>query len=223
MNYFTQKRKLFIKTEEGRLPDTYQQVRWISSSGTQYIDTGIKLNNNDEVYIKFSINNLDSTCGIFGTRGASTSEKAFCLGKQKGTSSDTLILDFNNSNYASYRELLTIPTYTIDDIFECKIDKYTRQVKINNSIVGENTILCNDAFNCDTNCYIFKTNNYFTQNCASIKLYNFTIRNLNNVIHNYIPCYRKSDGEVGIYDLISQQFFINSGTGEFTKGGDING
>lgn len=36
-----------------------------------------------------------------------------------------------------------------------------------------------------------------------------------------IPCYRKSDGEIGMYDLISNTFFTNAGTGAFTKGSDV--
>ena len=36
-----------------------------------------------------------------------------------------------------------------------------------------------------------------------------------------IPCYRKSDGAIGMYDTISQTFFTNGGTGTFTKGADV--
>lgn len=33
-----------------------------------------------------------------------------------------------------------------------------------------------------------------------------------------IPCQRKSDGQYGFYDLVSEAFFGNSGTGTFTEG-----
>lgn len=36
-----------------------------------------------------------------------------------------------------------------------------------------------------------------------------------------IPCYRKSDGEIGMYDIVSGAFFANAGTGSFTKGADV--
>lgn len=35
-----------------------------------------------------------------------------------------------------------------------------------------------------------------------------------------IPCYRKSDGVIGMYDLVFGVFYQNSGTGEFLKGAD---
>lgn len=36
-----------------------------------------------------------------------------------------------------------------------------------------------------------------------------------------IPCYRKADGVIGMYDLVSKTFFTNAGTGSFTKGADV--
>lgn len=36
-----------------------------------------------------------------------------------------------------------------------------------------------------------------------------------------VPCYRKSDGEIGMYDVVRKIFLTNAGTGSFTKGPDI--
>ena len=36
-----------------------------------------------------------------------------------------------------------------------------------------------------------------------------------------IPCYRKSDNAVGMYDIVSDTFFTSAGSGIFTKGGDV--
>lgn len=35
-----------------------------------------------------------------------------------------------------------------------------------------------------------------------------------------VPCYRKSDGEIGLYDKVNNKFYTNAGTGEFIKGGN---
>ena len=43
----------------------------------------------------------------------------------------------------------------------------------------------------------------------------------NDVVREYIPCYRKSDGEIGLYEKYTGEFLINEGTGTFTKGADI--
>lgn len=39
---------------------------------------------------------------------------------------------------------------------------------------------------------------------------------------NLIPCYRKSDDEPGMYDTVTNTFFTNQGTGEFTVGQDVD-
>lgn len=38
---------------------------------------------------------------------------------------------------------------------------------------------------------------------------------------NLVPCYRKSDGEIGMYDLVNGVFYTNSGSGTFIKGDDV--
>ena len=38
------------------------------------------------------------------------------------------------------------------------------------------------------------------------------------LIRNFIPCYRKSDNEIGLYDIVNNVFYTNQGTGEFLKG-----
>ena len=57
---------------------------------------------------------------------------------------------------------------------------------------------------------------------SSIRLYACTIAVNGEVIRNYVPCYRKSDGVIGLYDTINKQFKINEGTGSFTKGSNVN-
>jgi hypothetical protein len=39
---------------------------------------------------------------------------------------------------------------------------------------------------------------------------------------DFIPCYRKSDNIIGMYDLVNDQFYTNSWTWTFTKWPDVN-
>ena len=51
------------------------------------------------------------------------------------------------------------------------------------------------------------------------KVYNFNIYDTNNIrIHNLIPVERISDGELGLVDTITGNFYTNAGTGTFVKG-----
>jgi len=51
-----------------------------------------------------------------------------------------------------------------------------------------------------------------------IKLYSFKIYENGELVRYMVPCYRKSDNVVGLYDIINSKFYTNSGTGEFIKG-----
>jgi hypothetical protein len=42
------------------------------------------------------------------------------------------------------------------------------------------------------------------------------------LICNLVPCYRKSDSVIGMYDLVRGIFLTNAGAGTFTKGADVN-
>ena len=42
-----------------------------------------------------------------------------------------------------------------------------------------------------------------------------------NLMFDGIPCYKKSNREIGIYDLIENGFYTNQGTEEFVAGPEI--
>ena len=53
---------------------------------------------------------------------------------------------------------------------------------------------------------------------AQAKIYSAQIYYGSTMVRNFIPVERKSDGAVGLYDLVSEQFFGNAGTGSFGGG-----
>ena len=42
-----------------------------------------------------------------------------------------------------------------------------------------------------------------------------------NLLGEFIPCYRKSDGEIGLYNLVTNTFCAKTGSGILTKGADV--
>lgn len=52
------------------------------------------------------------------------------------------------------------------------------------------------------------------------KLYSARCSRKNEVVREYIPCYRKSDGAVGLYEKFTGAFLLPE-TGSFAKGADI--
>lgn len=53
------------------------------------------------------------------------------------------------------------------------------------------------------------------------RIYWFKVYRGSSLIYDLVPVYNIFTGEIGMYDLISNQFFTNAGTGIFLKGADI--
>lgn len=56
---------------------------------------------------------------------------------------------------------------------------------------------------------------------ARVKLYSLSITKAGTPFRNYIPCYRKADGTIGLFDTVTSSFATNDGTGAFSRGADI--
>ena len=54
------------------------------------------------------------------------------------------------------------------------------------------------------------------------KIKSAKISDWTTLVRDLVPCYRKSDGEIWLYDLVGKQFYTNAGTGTFTKWSDVN-
>lgn len=53
------------------------------------------------------------------------------------------------------------------------------------------------------------------------KIYKFKLYDGNNIVRNFVPCYRKSDNEAGMYDTVNNIFYTNVGDGDFVVGADV--
>lgn len=52
-------------------------------------------------------------------------------------------------------------------------------------------------------------------------LYRVTFYDNNVKTNDFVPCYRKSDGVIGLYDMVERTFYGNAGSGTLTKGSDV--
>ena len=73
--------------------------------------------------------------------------------------------------------------------------------------------------------YLFgkrESNNTVTASAHGIKLYSLKVYDtaIKTLRANYIPCYRKSDNVVGLYDPVNSRFLTNSGGGNLIAGPD---
>ena len=73
-------------------------------------------------------------------------------------------------------------------------------------------------------CYLRKDSagEFYSGSSRDTIFYNARISQGREIVREYIPCYRKSDGEIGLYETFTGQFLTNAGTGTFTKGAEID-
>jgi hypothetical protein len=137
-----------------------------------------------------------------------------------GGNANNITVDFNNSNYATYRILVNGFTSNRVRLIAGKDVRSVIDVE-HNVTKGSNTTVCPDVFTCDTNAYILAAsgNPYYTKK-LTCKLYYCKVWQSGTLLHDLIPV---RVGQVGyMYDRVSGELFGNAGTGAFTLGNDKN-
>lgn len=196
------------------LPDEYQQIEYIESSGTQYIDTKIPIdfvsNLQTNFNLKFAITNLN-TVYILGGSNADF-KQIVCFGNR-------IRYDWINQNFTTY-----FPT-------EIKKDKIYQIYQENGKLVFEsNSLDITTTSESKIHFGLFGKLNVDgsaeANTIANMRLYEFTVERNNSVVYNFIPCYTTTtvtdvDGisrlrdTIGLYDTVNGQFYVNKGTGTF--------
>lgn len=190
------------------LPDGYVQLEYIESTGTQYIDTGFKPNQNTRVVADMNVSLKTTIQALFGARHSyqSNSFNVFSLGSTDGGG--------YQSDYASN----AIVNNTIPSKGRHDIDRNKNVFLIDGVTLNTYTAT---TFSCSYSIYLFTINNggsTMTGNYpTTAKLYSCQIYDNGTLIRDFIPC-MSPDGIVGLYDTVGGTFYPNNGTGEFVAG-----
>ena len=184
-------------SEQGILPEQYQQVEYIESTGTQYINTNYTPVENDDI----NIEKVKKT----GTG---------CLFSAGNSTNQLILLASSSTNY--YWKYFAAGNATA--FFTEELSNFSTISIANGSISINNVVKASSTYagTVDTTIQLFRRVNGESYATASIG--RFTITNGNKTKLDLIPCYRISDNEVGMYDLVSNTFYTNAGTGTFNKG-----
>ena len=193
----------------GELPKEYQQVKYLQGTGTQYIDIGRKMYNNSELELCFSFDDIPENCSIFGSRLSGTTNNFEIASSLPHFPLYSDYGDFNRSR-ATYNRAV------INTKYICIISKSLRAVyDENRTLLARNTTLISADNVTRLNARIFDTAGGFSTNKLKGKVYYCKVWENEVLIRDMIPCCRKSDNEVGLYDLVTKTFFTNQGTGTF--------
>lgn len=199
------------------LPNDYTRVNYIASTGTQHIDTSVIPTSNNLVYdwegrdddssgstslfsSEYTVGGVYSNRDFGGVMHGSSARRNVYIGKTTG-----LNIGYSSTDGLFHKWSLNINSdhtiYLIKD--GAKLTEYTWTGELNryNSIA----LFCNH------------TTNSFSQK-ASVAYKYFRMKNEGGWLFWGIPAKRKSDSVLGMYDLITKQFFTNAGTGTFVEG-----
>lgn len=195
---------LKVKGNTHQLSGEFQEVEYIekATNDNVYLDFGMPFSRNTRIQIKYlQIETVGSI--IIGT-GTSTNEMRFF-----GTNGSFYVDVKNSSN-----RLVIANENLLNTIHEIEVGNHYIKDLTTNEYIGQRNALSEDSFT--------KTDsNIRTVDGKGVKMYYVKIYEGNILVRDCIPCYQKSNNEVGMYDLVNGVFYINQGAGNFVKGNDV--
>lgn len=217
MNYLQKKKQAllnYVQSGGGRLPSEYQEVDYIlNDTMGAYIDTGvIPYNAHTEVYTKMAwVETTNDEACFLGAR--INYDRAFFINMYPQNK-----WEIGWSGQFSYKSGTSF-NYNQDYELYGTYRSAVQQLWADNVLVVESNFgLING---CTVPLYIFKQNySAYVSQCRA-KVYYMQLKQENDLVRDFVPCYRKSDNEVGLYDLVTQTFFTNQGSGSFTYGTEV--
>lgn len=186
--------------------DLYQEVEYIQSTWTQYINTSIAASDTKWVYMKLSTQDRSTDLVYFWA--SAWGDTRFVI----WNASNQMYIAWNSKNNVSI---------SANTIYEVKNNYLNdRKIYLNTSLVTSSlwTLSSSNTYNVKIFAWNYSWNTSF--NCK-IRLYSLKISDSGNIIADFVPCYRKSDSVIWLYDLVNNQFYTNAWSWTFTKWSDV--
>lgn len=204
------RRLMMLKKSSGGLPDGFTAVEYIQTSGSQYIDTGVKASASIGMSADFCF--IDTRSNQNLAQAYSQPEKyqitvlqvTNLYGGIKFTcgyyNTNKIIKDADTNRHIYHFNVDGQYTVEMDGIQYAKAD-------------SSKTTFPTDA----RNLWLFVRNSPYVDGYAYMKLYSCAMYDGGRKIRDFKPCL-DADGVPCLYDLISKTAFYNQGTGSFTWG-----
>lgn len=222
-----------------RLPKEFKEVEYIESDGNQYIDTGVYGTQKTRIDITYEYMPSTTSSIVLGNR-IGNRQNELLLSADSIDTLDALFLGYANSGVSSdkveysnynipitaskkYRVVINseiVPNKRLTPNIDLKVRSLYTSINVNKTdyvVPNVNSDLFSTFKTLDVfGGYTSRTDFHLT----AMKLYALKIYNGKILQRDFIPCYNTNTSEVGLYDLVSQQFFANLGSGKFKKGAD---
>lgn len=188
-------------TDVARLPNEYQQVEYLETTGSQYLLLNTIKIDTDESFFEIDfqmtgirekqvrIISINREEVLFYTIGQ-TAKFYYYSGNWEKMKS------FYYTDFDYYARHVFYANFNI-----CSLD--SNIVELDSKVLANGVLTAGQGIG--------------NVGFALYKIYKITTH-----MSEYIPCYRKADNKPGMYDIINNVFYTNEGTGEFIVGPDVN-
>ena len=183
------------------LPNGYTELEYIETTGTQYIDTTIQPFNkySHEIVIDFEPTEFYNYNQLFGSTYDADAFESWIY------NTGSFAARYNSVRYGTDNTMIINTRCTIDLIKNnTTLFKY-----VNGEFYGSET--CSTSTVSNANLTLFRSGTDYSK----IKIYNVKIYINEILVSNLIPALRNFDEVIGLYDIVTKDFLINSGTGDF--------
>lgn len=191
------------------LPQGYEQLEYIQSTGTQYINTGFKPNGKRvKMIIDAQVVSITNNLAIIG--GCSDFVRGFYISMYPDNQGfhqqySTSYGYCGNQDYQRHKLILEQNDFVIDNTH---FNRATWDVNNDsNDLPNYNIFLFNGSWR-----------GVRPQNTSSIKIYSAQIWADDVLVRDFVPCRETQGLTAGLYDRVTKTFFTNAGRGDFEEG-----
>ena len=199
-----------------KIPVEYQEIEYIESDGSAIFDTGYLVNPSTVI---------DMDCIVYES---SKADWQFLYGSRSSTYDTTTVFGFVVRNYhkgyvpelwISGEQLGTSSTFPYNErtILKQNMNEltwYPVSTEVPVTIMGTGSLPTSSTTLAVSG---FKDGSTYTFG-PKCRIYSLKISDVNGITHDYVPCYRISDGVVGLYDLINDTFRYSATSTAFISG-----
>ena len=203
-----------------RLPAAYQEVEYIQTDGAAYIDTGYVFSGAAQIEIKVYRASTERW-NFFGADDANNARFSFEAAAKNN------IISFEGSHGSNRLTVsFSYPIQTSGNAFTIHAKSFPNKLLLIDTdymLYGNNNTSIGTPLTRSS--YLLAQNHYdgiritAETRCYYCKIWDGQDKTL---VRDFVPCYRKADGVIGMYDLANDLFYQNAaGTGAFSKGPDV--
>ncbi len=207
------------------LPEAYERVAYIESTGTQYIDTGFTLQSGDAFEVSFVPIGLPVdpsgsmvNAGVFGARYVDSNRQNISCAYN---SISGFFCDYNNSSTTSRLVWWTTIDFTVVNAreYRCCISNSPAARSVVMDVNGErdaqsSTVANSDSFACAGSAWIFGTNGSSDWQLAKMRFERVKVWREGVLSCDIVPVKRLADGKPGAYDFVRETFLVNAASGD---------